>query len=378
MQQEYFGIGSIEQLGAILVNENPKNILVVHGKSSYPASGAEEKLKPLLQPYQVTSFTDFSSNAKEEDIEQGIAIFREHCCDLVLAIGGGSALDIAKGITFFFDVPGQVKSYLHKKSSLAGRKIPFIAIPTTAGTGSEATHFAAIYIDKSKYSLAHPSLVPDYAIIDPSLTFSLPPYVTACTGMDALSQAIESYWSIHSTEQSKDYAREAIMLALKHLEKAVRDPNPEARTAMAQAANLAGKAINISFTTACHAVSYPITSYFKVPHGHAVALTLDQMFMYNADVTSQDCGDSRGVEYVRKTIDELVDIFGVDNPLQVQLHLQHLLHAIGLERSLRNLGISATADIDLIIQNGFNPERVKNNPRQLSAAELRSLLGRIG
>ncbi len=377
MPQDYFGIGSIERLQDILAQEKPHHIFLIHGKESYRASGADQKLSPILAGYHVIHFTDFSANAKVEDVETGIAQFREHSCDLVVAIGGGSALDLGKAIALCAKFPGQVGSYHAKKIPFPPRTIPLIAIPTTAGTGSEATHFAVMYLNKQKYSLTHPSLVPDYAIIDPSLTFSLSPYVTACTGMDVLSQAIESYWSIHSTSESKGYAKRAIPLVLAHLENAVRNPTPEARIGMAKAANLAGKAINISFTTACHAVSYPITSYFNVPHGHAVALTLDHMFMYNAAMTSTDCGDPRGIDYVRRTMDELANLFGVSSPLHVQHRLQNLLDSIGLKRSLRELGISAAADIDLIIQHGFDPERVKNNPRILTEEQLRDILDKI-
>ena len=377
MPQDYFGIGSIGRLQDILAQEKPHHIFLVHGKESYKASGADQKLSPLLTGYHVIHFTDFSSNAKVEDVEKGIMLFREQQGDFVIAIGGGSALDLGKAIALLADCPEKPEEYIKKKAVLHGRKIPLVAIPTTAGTGSEATHFAAIYVDKKKYSLAHPSLIPDYAIIDPSLTFSLPSYQTACTGMDALSQAIESYWSIHSTPESKRYAAKAIPLALAHLENAVCNPTPEARISMAKAANLAGKAINISFTTACHAVSYPITSYFNVPHGHAVALTLDHMFMYNAAMTSTDCGDPRGIDYVRRTMDELANLFGVSSPLHVQQRLQNLLDSIGLKRSLRELGISAAADIGLIIQHGFNPERVKNNPRLVTEESLRGMLERI-
>jgi alcohol dehydrogenase class IV len=166
---------------------------------------------------------------------------------------------------------------------------PLIAIPTTSGTGTEATCFAVVYIDKTKYSLKHSSILPDYTIIDPTLTHAMPPLVTAATGMDALAQAIESYWGVKSTHESQAYAREAITLTLAYLKAACQN-EVEARDAMSRAANLAGKAINLTETTACHAVSYPITSYFNVPHGHAVALTLASMFGYINNLRSMSQG----------------------------------------------------------------------------------------
>lgn len=375
MSQEYFGQGATEYVRSILAQEKPRRIFIVRGKNSYQRSQAEEKLGPLLKKYAVTSFSDFSANARIEDVEKGITLFREHQCDFMIAVGGGSALDLAKGIALLTDHPEKAENYVLKKAALHSRMIPLLAIPTTAGTGSEATHFAAIYINKTKHSLAHPSLIPDYAIIDPSLTFSLPSYQTACTGMDALSQAIESYWSIHSTDKSKQYARQALALALTHLEKAVNNPDPESRIAMAKAAHLAGKAINISFTTACHAISYPFTSYFKVPHGHAVALTLAEMVTYNAARGAEDCQDKRGPTYVQQMFEEIYLLFGVSSAPQVQQRLEKLMDQLHLSRKLRQLGITISG-MEQIIKN-VNPERMTNNPRKITEQNLRSILQKI-
>ncbi len=377
MQQEYFGIGCVGRLWDVLAQIKPSSIFFVHSEDSYHSSGAEEKIFPLLLGCQIAEFTDFSSNAKIGDLEKGLALFRKKNCDLTLAVGGGSAIDLAKGITILANNQGAIEDYFSKKQPLQARTIPFVAIPTTAGTGSEATHFAVIYIGKTKHSLAHPSLVPDYAIIDPGLTFSLPSYQTACTGIDALAQAVESYWSIHSTEESKQYAQQAIALALTHLEKAANAPASEDRIGMAKAANLAGKAINISFTTACHAISYPITSYFVIPHGHAVALTLPEMVLYNAGVTNDDCLDKRGPGYVRKTMEELYALFKVQSAEEMKSKLETLLDSIGLQRKLSSLGIKTNEDVGLIIKNGFNPDRVKNNPRLVTEESLRTMLYRL-
>lgn len=378
MQKEYLGIGSVEYLRQILAEEKPKSIFLVRGRDSYRSSGAQEKLAPLLGHYKTTSFMDFSSNAKLGDVEKGIALFREHQSDFTIAVGGGSALDLAKAITLLADCPEKPADYIQniqKKAAPHNRRIPLVAIPTTAGTGSEATHFAAIYIDKKKYSLAHPSLVPDYAIIDPSLTFSLPRYQTACTGMDALSQAIESYWSIYSTEKSKQYAREAITVALAHLETAVCNPDPISRVAMARGANLAGKAINISFTTACHAISYPVTSYFNIPHGHAVALTLPEMVVYNAKVNTNDCQDRRRVSYVQQALHDIEILFGVSSPWEVKQRLEELFDRIHLPRKLREVGIVQEGITTIITHS--SPQRMGNNPRKITEQSLRQMLQKI-
>jgi alcohol dehydrogenase class IV len=246
-------------------------------------------------------------------------------------------------------------------------------VPTTAGSGSEATHFAVVYVNRSKFSLAAASLLPRLAIVDPALTFSLSPATTAVTGMDAFSQAVESYWSVHSTAASKAWASRAIALALEHLPAAVHAPTPQARRAMSKAAHLAGRAIDITRTTGAHAVSYALTSYFGIPHGHAVSLTLGQWLLYNSGVSDADVTDPRGAAYVRETVGELVRMIGCTTAAEGCRRIEQLARTVGLETRLRALGVSA-ADIDKVIVPNVNVERVVNNPRALDAASLRHLV----
>ena len=146
---------------------------------------------------------------------------------------------------------------------------------------------------------------------------------------------------------------------------------------MAIAANYAGKAINITKTTACHAISYPITSYFHVPHGHAVALTLPSMLMYNSEVTAEDLSDPRGLQFAKNIIDQLVSILGASNAQDAKEKILNLMKQIGLETRLSELGIESADDINLIVENGFTPNRVKNNPRLLTETQLRNILESI-
>ncbi len=376
MQQEYFGIGVLENLQGILEYERVGNLFLVRGRTSFQTSGAEDRLNPLLQKYLVGTFLTSSCEPQIEDIKKGMGIFLERRYDVVVAVGGGNSLDTAKAIALLAEQEDIPERYVKRELSLRAKQKLFIAIPTTSGSGSEATHFAVVYIEKKKYSLAHPSLLPEYAVVDPSLTFSLSPYITAYTGMDTITQAVESYWSIHATDESQGYAREAITLALKHLETAVNSPTTEARIGMSKAANLAGKAINISKTTVCHALSYPITSYFNVPHGHAAALTLSEMVAYNAEITSQECLDKRGIAYVQKALEELCVLFGVSTAPEMKLCIEHLMESIHLERSLHKLGITSQGDIEVLLQ-GVNAERANNNPRQVTKEKLREVLRRI-
>jgi len=373
---EYIGLNSIRNLKEILDNNGFRNIFLVTGKESFELSNAKKiLLEDVLKNYNIFQFDDFSSNPKIEDIEKGLKILNNGEYDVIIAIGGGSVIDIAKSIAIFSNNHGKIEKYVKKKIEIKKNGKPIICIPTTAGSGSEATHFSVVYIGKAKYSLAHPEyLLPNYSIVDPQFTFSLPPKITASTGMDALSQAIESYWNINSTNESKKYAKKAIELVINNLVEAVNKPNKESRINMLIGAHYAGKAINISKTTACHAISYPITSYFNIPHGHAVALTLPSMIIYNSNVSEFDILDSRGINYVNKMMKQLIKIIGASDFSEAKQKIIQLMSNVGLEIKLSKLGIKTQADIELIIKNGFNPERVKNNPRKLTKSNLRKIL----
>lgn len=376
-QQEHSGFNSIRKLGPILSKHKPKSIFLVTGKSSYEKSGSKSILVELLKEYNITHFDDFETNPKFNDVKKGLEIFKENNCDFIIAIGGGSVMDIAKLINIFAANTGEQIRYIKKERNIENKGKILVAIPTTSGSGSEATHFAVVYVNKTKYSLAHEFVLPDYAIIDQQLTMSLPQHITASTGMDALGQAIESYWCINSTDESKEYARQAIKIIMKNLASSVNNPTEETREAMAIAAHLTGKAINISKTTASHAISYPITSYFNVPHGHAVALTLAKMLVYNSQVTEEDVLDKRGVAYVKETVNEIAKLMGAETIEEASKKIINLMKEIGLKVKLGELGIKTDEDVELIIKNGFNPDRVKNNPKKLTEDNLRKILKEI-
>ncbi len=366
VQTEYFGLGSLRNLKVILEKEKSRNVFLVTGRNSYSACGAKEKIETIFGECEVgfTRFYDFFSNPKLEDINKGFAMFENGNYDAIVSIGGGSVIDVAKSIKLF-----------HFKGT--GKKIPLVAIPTTSGSGSEATSFIVYYIGKEKQSEGNPeTTLPNYVILDPELTMSLPKEIAAASGMDALSQAVESYWSINSSKESKEFARQGIKLVMGNLEQAVNNPSKKSKENMMRAANLAGKAINITKTTACHSVAYPITSYFQIPHGHAVGLTLGEMLVYNAGVDETDCLDSRGQEYVKKSINGLSGMIGGLNPAQTREKINKLMESVGLKTKLSKLGLSGD-NVDLIIEKGFNPERVKNNPRLLTKQNLKGILNNI-
>jgi alcohol dehydrogenase class IV len=262
-----------------------------------------------------------------EDVINGTKKFIESGCDTILAIGGGSAIDIAKAIKYF-----------SKSSS------DIIAIPTTAGTGSESTHFAVIYKDGVKQSLADNSLLPSYVILEPSAISSVPEYIRKATMMDALCHAIESYWAKKATDESRDVSRRAIHEILINKESYLLNEY-NGNQGMLRAANLAGQAINITTTTAAHAMSYKITSLYGFAHGHAVAICMPEVWRINA------------MEIPEITLNEYEEI----------------LASLKLEYPVSN---NWKADID-ILSSSVNLDRLKNNPVDLNKYEIIKIYERI-
>ncbi|MBI2508160.1 phosphonoacetaldehyde reductase [Candidatus Woesearchaeota archaeon] len=362
-QKEFFGYGSINKIAGIASELDTKRIFLVTGRDSYEHSGVKNCLDMLLHHYEINRFNQFSSNPRLVDIMRGFELFKKEDYELIIAVGGGSVIDVAKAIKLF---------NFNKCSS----KTPLVAVPTTSGTGSEATYYIVYYIGKEKQSEGLPEItLPDYSICDPTFTMNIPKKIAAATGMDALGQAIESYWNINSTKESKEFAKQSISLLIDNLEKSVGNPDPELKEKVMRAANLSGKAINITKTTACHSISYPITSYFHIHHGHAVGLTLGEMLVYNY-YSKQECVDQRGEDYLKSALEEITALIGGKDVIEARDILYDLMKNIGLETKLIDLGINKEG-IEVIIKRGFNPERVKNNPRHLDEDNLREILESI-
>src|SRR3989344_7236040 len=378
MTEVYDKIDAIMMVKSILEREKPSSILLVRGNDSYEECGARGFIEPQLKGYKVTSLSGFKKSPYIGDIKNTIDVILGKNIDFIIGVGGGTVMDISKAASVLHKEEGLLEGYIKGELKPVGNNIRRLLIPTTAGTGAEITPFSVVYIDKTKYSLAHPSMSPEYVILAPELTLTLSKEVTASTGCDALAQAIEAFWSVNATEESKKYSEEAIHLALNNLSKAVNNPNLEDRTAMLMASHLAGKAISIAKTTAAHSLSYPFTSYHDIPHGHAVMLTLPYFFEINMNPNQKNIQEKEGftVDYARKTFSDLLKILGVENGTDAKARLLTLMDDISLERSLRNLGIGQD-DFQIIVDNGFNSHRVINNPVKVTEGIVRKILGDI-
>ncbi|MEE3230600.1 MAG: iron-containing alcohol dehydrogenase, partial [Planctomycetota bacterium] len=216
-QKSFLGRGALGKLEEVLTETSAESVFLVKSPGVYEASGAHLLVDQALTKVRTRSFDGFTPNPKWPDILSALNLFRKEPCDLILTIGGGSAIDIGKLVSFLALQPAAPEAYLKGEEELSEPVIPLVAIPTTAGSGSETTCFAVTYYEGKKYSIAHEKLLPYCCLVDPALTDGLPPLWSACSGLDAFCQAVESMWAVLSTDESVAHAKKAILLALEHL-----------------------------------------------------------------------------------------------------------------------------------------------------------------
>ncbi|MBR1850884.1 MAG: phosphonoacetaldehyde reductase [Bacteroidales bacterium] len=314
-------------------------------------------------------FDQITPNPLYEQVCVAVDLFKRKHCTAILAIGGGSTIDVAKCIKLFCKLDPTV-NYLQQ--SYADSGVPLIAVPTTAGTGSEGTRFAVIYYQGAKQSVTHPSIVPTYAVLIPSVLETLPNYQKKCTLLDALCQAIESLWSVNSTPESAVLSELAIVDIMGNYSRYLTDCDPEAAADIMGAANTAGRAIDLTQTTAPHAMSYKLTSLYRLPHGHAVALCLPGVWRYMLSHTNE-CVDPRGSIHLVLAMQHAATAMGCSSSTAAIARFEALMAELGMERPTSH---DREAELDLLAQS-VNPVRLKNNPVPLSTSTLRAIYNSI-
>ena len=318
---------------------------------------------------EMIRFSDFQPNPLYESVVEGVRIFRDENCDSIIAVGGGSAMDVAKCVKLYATQPGNGDDGEWLKQQIAPNSIPFLAMPTTAGTGSEATRYAVIYYLGEKQSITSESFIPGTVLMDPSALKTLPLYQRKATMCDALCHAIESFWSVNSTEESKEYAKAAIQGVLGNMEGYLSNTE-QGNTGMLMAAHAAGRAINITQTTAGHAMCYKITSLFGCAHGHAAILCDRVLYPWMIKNTDK-CIDARGAEYLKKTLDEIGCALGAENAENAAEKLE------GIFRILELTIPEATAAQFETLKGSVNPVRLKNHPVKLDLDNIELLYHQI-
>ena len=299
----------------------------------------------------VVYFQNFTPNPRYEEVVKGVALFQQSGCDLIAAVGGGSAMDVAKCIKLYSNMePGE--NYLTQAITPSSTK--FLAVPTTAGTGSEATRYAVIYYQGEKQSISDESCIPSAVLMDPSVLKTLPDYQRKATMLDALCHGMESFWSVHSTEESRQYSRQAIQKILKNRDSYLQN-DASGNAGMLYAANLAGKAINITQTTAGHAMCYKLTSLYGISHGHGAALCVTKLWPY-MQAHLERCIDPRGENYIQEIFTEIAHTMGYGSTEEGIAALQTFYDNLKLSSP-----VPSKQDYD-ILKHSVNPERLKNNP----------------
>lgn len=363
-----FGINAINDLPALVQELGGSKAFLVVDPGLAAAGLLERITAPLAQgrvPYEVYDRVDPEPGLKLAD--NGAALARKAKCDCVIGVGGGSAMDVAKAVSILLTNGGKAVDYLGL-GKIKKPGVPKIMVPTTAGTGAEVT-FTAVFINektKSKGGMNGDPLYPEAALLDPALTVSMPAHVTAMTGIDALTHALEAYVSMQAHPISEMYSLEAIDLISRNLGIAYANGNNlEARSAMLMGSLLAGKALATAGVGLVHAMAYPLGGMFGIPHGLANAVLLPYVMEYNiigapdkfallAEVMGEDVADLSQRQAAEASVEAVY----------------RLNHDVGIPKTLAELKIPAKkipemAKIALTVT-----RPVENNPRKPTLDEV--------
>ena len=287
---------------------------------------------------RLTVWDTVRPNPRYEDMVAAAELYRKEGCDFIIGAGGGSPLDSAKMIKLLITNPGVV-GY---DAELRDNDIPFLTIPTTSGTGSEATRYSIFYVNEDeKHSVSHPGFLPGYVLLDPCFLQTVPDYQRKCTCLDALCHAIESYWSVRSTPESRTYAQKAIRLYFEHLDGYLAN-TPAGNAGMLRASYNAGRAIDFTSTTAAHAMCYNITM-----------------------------NDPRGRDYVLDSFDRIGILMGGQNGADGVAIFRSLLERMELQSP------TATPDQCAAFAKKVDINRLGNNPTKLTVEDVEALYRKI-
>ena len=318
---------------------------------------------------KVVRFDDFQPNPLYDSVVKGVKLFRDSESDAIMAVGGGSAIDVAKCIKLYSNMDSEGAEGAFLRIDIVPNDVPFIAMPTTAGTGSEATRYAVIYYEGKKQSVADLSAIPGTVLMDSSVLKTLPEYQKKSTMMDAFCHSIESFWSVNSTEESKGYSRQALKIIMDNMDGYLANTE-DGNSNMLLAANLAGKAINITQTTAGHAMCYKITSLYRAAHGHA-AILCDRVLLPWMLENTDRCIDPRGEQYLISVFDEIAEAMGCATPKDAAAKVEEIFEKLGLE-------IPTAKEEDFAeLKTSVNPVRLKNHPIALDEETIEKLYRKI-
>ena len=367
------GIDSLQAIKEFAAEYDVKTALIITDQGVWQ-TGLVDKPRKLLEEagVKVEIIHNTPPEPSTEHVNQVHEAAKKLECQAIIGIGGGSSMDVAKITAIMLNNPQPLKELL-SGAKIEKRGVPTLMIPTTAGTGAEATQNAIFLVpeEESKVGIVSSKMVPDWAILDPLLTLGLPPAITASTGMDALCHAIECYISKKANPLSDTYALRAISLISRSIRTAYRDgKNVDARHDMLLAALFGGMCIASSSTTAVHALAYPLGGKYHIPHGLSNAVLLPYIMEFNLAATVEkfrDIAEAMGLdvnglkaeEAAKKMIDELYSLVA---DLQINESLK-----------LKERGITI-ADVDVMVEGAAKVTRLlNNNPKPMSKSDMREI-----
>lgn len=354
-----------------------------------------KELQKRKNDVKIEVFSDVEPNPSTNTVYAGTKMMVDFQPDTVIALGGGSAMDAAKGMWMFYEHPdteffGAKQKFLdiRKRTYKIAKpeKTQFVCIPTTSGTGSEVTPFAVITDSEThvKYPLADYALTPDVAIVDPQFVMSVPASVTADTGMDVLTHAIESYVSVMASDYTRGLSLQAIKLVFDHLENSVKRPDMESREKMHNASTMAGMAFANAFLGICHSIAHKIGGEYGIPHGRTNAILLPHIIRYNAKDPSKHAMFPK-YDYFRADTDyaDIAKFLGLKGNTTAELvealatAVADLGKSVGIDMNLKAQGVSQeTLDttVDRMAELAYEDQCTTANPKEPLISELKQII----
>lgn len=358
----YFGTDKINELPEI-INELGLKRGVLVCSNTLRKNGVADKIIENCNGVIVAVFSDIRPNPTTDNVNECVKVLRENNADFAVALGGGSPMDCCKAACAIAKSDDIIESYhTGGKPINADEVIPMLAVATTSGTGSEITNISVLTdLKKNVKSTMNDALMyPKAAIVDPRLTLSVPPKVTASTGLDVLAHALESFWSVLHQPICEACAVHATRLVFKWLYKAYCEPeNLTAREKMAEASIIAGVAFSNPRTAGSHACSFPLTNLYGVPHGEACAMTLDYFTRFNAETEN-----GRLHDFARDC--------GFSDAYQMADAITDLKRQMGMAMTLTEIGVKTEEEIETLTKMSMTP-LMERNIIPLSYADIKNM-----
>lgn len=359
---------TIQKIEKFLKKIEKKKILIVTGRKSFKKSG----LKKLFQKFLNNNWNIYYKKKNFptiNEVEKIAILIKKIKPQLIIAAGGGAVIDLAKVSNNLYRVKNRKKIFLKSSKNITKNFCNLIAIPTTAGSGAEATSNAVIYINKKKYSLENRNVKPKYEILCPELVKNNHRSLKMSSGFDAIAQAVESLLSLKSNETSVKHAIKSLKLSLDAFPHYMKSKNIYFAKKMLLAANLSGKAINISRTTAPHAVSYPFTAHYGISHGQAVSITFNDFLKYNYENKEKSLSKFNLEERYKI----LFKLTYTQNINELDKYFLYLKKSNFVEDRLKYLGINISNNINKFMKE-INVQRLSNNPIKLNYEAVTKIL----